>query len=147
MDSELPQSLMEAMATEPLWLQAWVGVLMAVNLAALLFVARREAGGWKVRWEPVAILVSFFGAAFAMNALYAAVGYVRLLGLAHLVFWGPVWGWILWHRSQYSTRNAFGIYLHVYLVIAGISLVIDALDVVRYVVGDGELLGRWSGGA
>jgi hypothetical protein len=145
MDSELPQSLMEAMGTEPLWLQAWVGVLMAVNLAALLFVARREAGGWKVRWEPVAILVSFFAAAMMMDALYAAVGYVRLLGLAHLVFWGPVWGWILWHRSQYSTRNAFGVYLHAYLVIAGISLAIDALDVVRYLLGDGDLLGRWSG--
>jgi len=146
MESELPQSLMEAMGTEPLWLQAWVGVLMAVNLAAVLFVAGRGQDGWKVRWEPVAILVSFFGAALAMDALYAAVGYVRLLGLAHLVFWGPVWGWILWHRTQSPPRNAFGIYLHVYLVIAGISLVIDALDVVRYLLGDGELLGPGSGG-
>jgi len=33
--------------------------------------------------------------------------------------------------------------VHLYLLIAGASLLIDAIDVVRYLVGDGELLGRW----
>jgi hypothetical protein len=34
--------------------------------------------------------------------------------------------------------------VHAYLVIAGLSLVIDAIDFVRYLVGDGALLHRWS---
>ncbi|MHA7836583.1 MAG: hypothetical protein ACX98W_03890 [bacterium] len=146
MDPELPKTLAEAMATEPLWLRAWIQVLIAVNMAAVLFIVGRSEGRWRIRWEPIAILGAFFGAVLAMGALYDAVGYVRLLGLAHLVFWGPVWAWILWHRAQYPLRSAFGIYLHVYLVIAGISLLIDALDVVRYLLGDGDLLGRGSGG-
>lgn len=31
-----------------------------------------------------------------------------------------------------------------YLVIAGISLLVDAVDVIRYLLGDGELYLRWA---
>jgi len=79
-----------------------------------------------------------------MSWLYGQVGYVRLLGLAHLLFWGPVWVWILSRRAAIGTSTRFGQYVHVYLVVAGASLAIDAIDVVRHLLGDGELLHRWS---
>jgi hypothetical protein len=145
-DPELPKSLVEAMATEPLWLRSWINVLVAVNLAAVLFVVGRDSGRWRVRREPIAILAGFIAAAVLMNWLYGAVGYVRLLGLAHLVCWGPVWLWVLLRRGEYPWRSLFGGYLRVYLLIAGASLIIDLLDVVRYLLGDGELFGRWAGG-
>lgn len=143
MESELPKSLAEAMATEPLWLRAWIQILIVANLASVLFVARRVDGRWRVRPEPIAILVGFAAAGVSMGALYEHFGYVRLLGLAHLVFWGPVFAWILLARRQrHPLQSAFGAYLRFYLVIAGISLAIDALDVVRYLAGDGQLWGR-----
>lgn len=58
----MPPTLGDALATEPLWLQAWVGVLVATNLLAALFVVAREEGRWRVRPEPGAILVAFFAA-------------------------------------------------------------------------------------
>jgi hypothetical protein len=61
---------------------------------------------------------------------------VRLLGVAHLVFWGPAYAWILTRRRAIGTASLFGKYVAFYLVIAGISLVVDAVDVVRYLVGD-----------
>jgi len=71
-----------------------------------------------------------------MNWLYDQYGYVRLLGLAHLVFWTPVYGWILMKRRDIADpASAFGKYLIVYLVVDGISLAVDALDVVRYFTG------------
>jgi len=146
---ETPPDLNAAIATEPLWLQAWVGLLVVVNLGALLFVVGREGGRWRVRPEPVAILLAFLAAGVFMGWLYEQVGYVRLLGLAHLVCWTPVWVWILTRRHLLTphrpggTASLFGKYIHAYLVVAGISLVIDAIDVVRYLLGDGELLGRW----
>ncbi len=146
MDPELPKTLAEAMATEPLWLRSWIYVLVAVNLSALLFVVGKEAGRWQVRREPIAIIVGFVAAAILMGLLYDGIGYVRLLGLAHLLCWGPVWLWILSRRREYTWRSLFGGYLHVYLLIAGISLVIDVIDVARYLLGDGELLGRWAEG-
>ena len=142
--AQIPETLNAAMATEPAWLQAWIMLLVVSNLAALVFVARRDADGWGVRIEPIAIVLSFFAAGAAMGWLYDQVGYVRLLGLAHLVFWGPVWGWVLSKRRAIGTQSLYGKYIHLYLVVAGLSLVIDALDVVRYLLGDGELFLRWS---
>jgi hypothetical protein len=139
---QMPANLNEAIATEPTWLQAWVMVLVVVNLAALLFVIGRHDGRWQVRSEPIAIAVSFVAAGMFMGWLYEQVGYVRLLGLAHLVFWGPVWIWIFNRRRAIGTQAWFGTYVRVYLVIAGASLVVDAVDVMRHLLGDGELLHR-----
>lgn len=143
MESELPKSLAEAMATEPLWLRAWIQVLIAANLGGLLFLVRRAEGRWRFRPEPIAILIAFASAGISMGILYERVGYVRLLGLAHLVFWGPAFAWILLSRVRlHPSGSLFGAYLRLYLVVAGISLAIDAVDVARYLAGDGQLWGR-----
>jgi hypothetical protein len=144
MDPAVPATLSDAMATEPAWLRSWIMLLVATHLAAIAFVVERRAGRFGLRREPVAILVSFFAAAVFMNWLYAEVGYVRLLGLAHLVFWGPVWTWLWMRRRAFGTSSFFGRYVHAYLVVAGVSLAIDAIDVARYLLGDGALLHRWS---
>ena len=143
MDPGIPKTLDEAMATEPLWLRTWIQALVAANLGALLFLVGRTEGRWKIRPEPTAILLAFLAAGIAMERLYEEIGYVRLLGIAHLVFWGPVYGWILFaRRSRYPLGTPFGAYLHVYLVIAGVSLVVDAIDFIRHLMGDGQLWGR-----
>ena len=142
--TDIPASLNDAIATEPLWLQAWILVLVVVHLAALLFVVGRRQGRWLVRFEPIAIVASFAAAGLFMGWLYEQVGYVRLLGLAHLVCWGPAWVWVLSRRRTIGTGTLFGKYVHLYLVIAGASLLIDGIDVVRYIAGDGALLHRWS---
>ncbi len=142
--TDLPASLNAAIATEPLWLQGWVLLLVVANLGALLFVVKRREGGLRMRAEPIAILVSFFAAAAFMGWLYTQVGYVRLLGLAHIVCWGPVWLWVVSRRKAIGTADLFGKYVHFYLGVSGLSLLIDVIDVVRYLLGDGELLHRWS---
>ncbi len=142
MDATLPATLAEAMATEPAWLRAWIQVLVGANLAAVLFVVGRESGRWRFRPQAAAILASFLAAGVFMSWMYQHVGYVRLLGLAHLLFWGPVYAWILVGRRVIGTRSLYGKYIHVYLAIAGISLAVDAVDVIRHLVGDGELWGR-----
>jgi hypothetical protein len=137
----MPPTLNDAIATEPAWLQGWIAVLVTVNLLAVLFAVTREEGRWRVRAEPIAIVVAFLAAGVFMSWLYEQVGYVRLLGLAHLVFWGPVWAWLLMRRRRIGTGSWFGRYVHLYLLVAGISLAIDAVDVVRYLLGDGSLMG------
>lgn len=144
MDPSQPLTLTQAMSTEPLWIRIWLFALVATHFCALLFVVGRVAGRWRVRVEPIAILAGFFGAALLMNWLYEQSGYTRLLGLGHLVFWTPVWLWVMSRRRAIGTASWFGKYVHVYLVIAGISLAIDAVDLVRYVVGEhAAILHRW----
>ncbi len=128
-------TLNEAIAAQPLWLQGWVMVLVLTHLVALRFVVRRGEGGKLVlRWQPIAILLSFFAAAALMSWLFSRVGYSRLLGVAHLVFWTPVWVWVFATRSD-ADRPLLRRYFGLYLLIAGASLVIDLVDLVRYLAG------------
>ena len=73
MDESMPATLGAALATEPIWLRTWLVLLISVHVAALFFIARREAGAWRIRSEPIAIAASFLGSAMLMNALYAQV--------------------------------------------------------------------------
>lgn len=144
MEQNMPSTLGDALAIEPVWLQAWVLAMVASHLIAVFFIAGRSEGRWFIRYESLAILASFLLAAVFMNWLYVQVGYVRLLGLAHLLFWTPAWVWIAFRLRIVGLASVFGKYLALYLVIAGLSLVIDAVDLVRYLLSDGTLLGRHS---
>lgn len=131
-----PATLSEAIALQPTWLKIWMYSMGAVNMAAILFLFRRREKSWGIRLEAWAILAAFFAAGVMMNMLYAEYGYVRLLGLAHLVFWTPAWIWIWNRRAEHAPADTlFGKYVLLYLTINGISLVIDAVDVMRYFTG------------
>jgi hypothetical protein len=140
----IPATLNEAIFSEPLWLQAWVMLLVIANIAAIPFALTKVEGAWKLRKECLAIIVSFVVAAILMDWMYNTFGYVRLLGMAHLVAWTPAFVVVLMRRKELGMSTAFGKYVHFYLVVAGLSLGIDLLDVVRYLLGDGELYLRWA---
>ena len=131
-----PATLSDAIALQPTWLKIWVGILVATNLASVLFLLKRVDGKIRPRWEALAILLSFLAAGTFMEWLYEQYGYVRLLGLAHLVFWTPIYIWIFNRRRELvGTYPVFGKYILFYLLINGISLLIDAVDVIRYFTG------------
>lgn len=134
-----PATLSEAISSEPLWLQTWVMLLVVANLAAVPFALTKQEGAWRFRKECLAIIASFLLAAVLMEMLFSSFGYVRLLGLAHLIAWTPAYVYVLMRRKELGISTAFGKYIHFYLLIAGLSLVIDFVDVVRYVLGDGQL--------
>ena len=135
MNDLAPQDLNAAIASQEPWLQAWVMVLVISNLLAILFVVSKEESGFKFHLDALAILASFIAAAIFMTWLYDQYGYVRLLGLAHLVFWLPVYLWVLSRYRNQHYAGWFRRYITLYLVIAGISLLVDAIDVIRYFLG------------
>lgn len=143
MNESMPATLGDAIATEPMWLQGWVFVLVGTHLLSVLFMVERRDDSWVIRFEAIAILASFFAAAFLMGWLYNQFGYTRLLGLAHLVFWTPAFVWVLMKRKAIGHASVYGKYILLYLAIAGTSLAIDLIDLIRYLAGDGELLNRW----
>lgn len=133
MTETMPADLNAAIALQPAWLQAWVMVLVIVNLAAVLFVVTRRDGKFGIRIEALAILVSFAAAGAAMAWLYAQLGYVRLLGLPHLIFWLPVYAWLVIKFRRNAFTTPFTYYLRLYFFVAGLSLAVDFVDVLRYV--------------
>lgn len=127
-NATLVQSLPAAIMMQPFWLQAWIGWLVLVNVfGAFIFVRRPEA-----KW----VLIAMAGNAVFMNWLFAEYGYQRILGLAHVVFWTPLLGYLWLRRRQWRLHSFGGKWIAVLFATNLTSLVIDYIDVVRYLAGE-----------
>ncbi|RMF17272.1 MAG: hypothetical protein D6761_04655 [Candidatus Dadabacteria bacterium] len=117
------------MFAQPAWLIIWVCWLGVVNFAALAF--------WKARFPRVAFAL-FFAAMVAMAALHAVVGWVRLLGLPHVIFWTPLWvlAWREWRYLGPDAPQRYRTWLVTLLWTDGISLILDYSDVIRWLLGE-----------
>lgn len=141
-----PQSLEKEAKTmhllEVLWIpifrfrllqRLWATALISVNAAALIFIQSTHA--------QVVILAGVSGGV-AMMTIYANHGFVRLLGIGH-VFWIPMLPFLVFNLPD-ETANP-DLYHWVVLLISfnSISLIIDAIDLVRYWRGERQPYYRW----
>jgi dolichyl-phosphate-mannose--protein O-mannosyl transferase len=118
---------MQGLMAQPIWLKAWLGWMILVNMGSLLFLKRVEA-----RW----VFGAFMGAGVAMMVLAEINGYNRLLGLGHVIFWTPVLVYFFLRRERIDYGTAFGKWAIVLFVTYAVSLVVDYIDVIRYVLGE-----------
>jgi hypothetical protein len=106
----------------------WVGLLAMVNMVGGLVYIRTAEGQMALAALMVAFLV--------MWGIYVKKGFVRLLGLGHLVAWPPLMLWYIKILALGSAEGAFQYWMVSVLVVNGISLVIDLVDVIRYSTGE-----------
>lgn len=119
--------MLSAIAAQPWWLLAWIVWLTAVNAAGLLFAAETEA-----RWALAALVASWVG----IWILFQFAGFTRLLGLAHVVFWTPLVVYLYGRLSRFVGPPRFERWLRLLLASDGLALMIDYVDVMRYILGD-----------
>ena len=112
----------------PLHWRAWLLVLVSANLLApLFFLGRVEA-----QVVVAALLVSMV----LMTILTGRFGFSRILGLGHIIAWVPLLAF-LWSRLwDAPSSDTFGLWLRVVIALNTASLVIDAVDVARFLAGD-----------
>ncbi len=107
--------------------QLWLGMLVGANLVApLFFLEHLEAQA-----TIAALLISMT----LMTALTARFGFSRILGLGH-VAWLPLLAFLVGQVAEVPATTAFGLWLRTVIVLDAISLVLDAVDVVRFLGGD-----------
>src|SRR5438128_1771371 len=119
LNAAMNDNLMVRIMAQPELIRDWVVWLMLVNTASLLFVR-----GFPGRM----ILLIWIGNALTMSAMYEVFGYVRLLGLSHVLWWTPMFA-LLWRRRADLSRPRLGDAQFVWLLLLclsdGISLAID----------------------
>ncbi len=117
----------------PVSWRLWLILLVLVNFVMPLF--------YLSRLEAQIVLGVAFVSLILMTVITAYVGYTRLLGLGH-VLWIPL-VYFLWTRlGSIPADDFFGIWIRVLMTLNAISLVIDAIDVIRYIAGErGETVG------
>ncbi len=111
----------------PLHWQLWLGLLVGANLVAPLFFLEHVEAQVTI----AALLISMT----LMSALTARFGFSRILGLGH-VAWLPLLAWLASRAAEIPATDAFGLWLRTVIVLDAVSLIIDAVDVVRFLRGD-----------
>ena len=125
-------TLPEAIAQQPAWVGIWLNVLMvcAILLPLSLFIWRLS------RSSATAILIANVLSFAGINWMYGQLGYVKLLGLPHVVFWTPIVILLMIKmRKDDMPEWPRGIMAIVTIAML-ISLAFDYTDVARYLLGE-----------
>jgi hypothetical protein len=123
-------TLSEAIATQPLWVQYWLYILVfcIVVLPLTLLI-------WKqTRVTAVVTIAASVLAGLGVSNIYDHLGYVKLLGLPHIILWTPL-VWYLWRqfiRVDMPVRPRR--IIMVVMAVLVVSLAFDYVDVVRYLL-------------
>ncbi len=108
------------------WL-VWVMLLVAANfLAPLFYIQTLEA-----QLTIAALLIGFI----IQSYIHSKLGFVRLLGLGH-IFWAPLVIWLGFRLGTIGLDSPFGIWLASLVLLNTVSLVIDVIDVIRFISGE-----------
>lgn len=130
-------SLNEAMAEfGPSWLRVWLPLLMLggfiAPLVLLIWSQSRLVGA-------ISFVASLL-AAVSIDYMYKQMGYVKLLGLPHIIFWTPLIVYLIMQRRR-LTLPAWPMRILTFMIVTiGISLVFDYVDAARYFFGNTEPL-------
>ncbi len=126
---EIREAFAADLAAGPTWVAWWVSFIGVVGLLSLPFAfVRAEA-----RWTLFVIILTFP----AMMWLYSKVGYVRLLGIVHVILWTPLAIYLWRRRDQWRVRETLaGKWIALFFATILVPLAFDYTDVVRYLLGD-----------
>ena len=122
----------EAISHQPQWVQLWLNwlLLAAVVLPLTLFI-------WKqTRIAAAASLVASIGGGLGTGWLYSQMGFVKMLGLPHIIFWTPlaIYFFLILRSGNLSSWPRW--IMTVVLVTIAISLAFDYTDLARYALGN-----------
>ncbi len=126
---EIMQGFQAEINAGPKWIAIWLYVLGAVLMLSIPFAFVRKEARW--------VLVSMLFVGPAMMYLYSQIGYVRLLGIVHIIFWTPLLVYLWLRRSEWRVGETWaGKWLIAVCTVLIISLAFDYADVGRWLLGD-----------
>ena len=108
--------------------------MAVLPLALLIWPQSRKVG-------VIAVAASILTGA-AVYGMFRQMGYVKLLGLPHLLIWGPLAFYLFRKQAKDAMPIAARWIIRVILVTLLISLAFDVVDVLRYILGERTPLGR-----
>ena len=117
----------KGMMKMPVPWRLWLMLLVVFNLVLpLLLIGHMEAQ---------LVVGVFFVSMALMVILTMSAGFTRILGLGHIL-WIGLLGFLMSRLGQIPADNLFGVWIRVLIALNAASLVLDAIDVIRYIGGD-----------
>ncbi|MCA0927824.1 hypothetical protein [Ruegeria profundi] len=119
-------------AQQPQWIQIWLNILSfgAFLLPISLLIWRQS------RVASIITLISSMLAAAGVIFIFNQLGYVRLMGLGHIIPWTPLAFYLWYQQARADMPEPPRRIIRFILLTITISLVFDYADVVRYLLGE-----------
>lgn len=125
-------SLQDAITHQPLWVRLWLNWLLfgayALPLALLIWRQTRIAG--------IAGIIAGVVGGFGVGWLYDQLGYVKLLGLPHIIAWTPFAIYLALHLKRTDLQRWPRRIMTVVFATILVSLAFDYTDALRYALGE-----------
>jgi len=106
--------------------RVWCVWLVAVNSACIFFIQHVEAQ---------LVLGVTLLAVLLQGVIYQRTGFTRIMGAVHLA-WIPMFIWMAGRIDVISQNKELSVWLVILLLTNFISLLIDGIDMTRYVKGE-----------
>ena len=131
MENQMPFN--EAMFTlasgwQTVWLY-WMSFAIIVTPLVLVFskATRRDA---------VIVLLTNIAMLVGMDWVYEQMGYVRLLGIVHVILWTPLFVYLFLRAKNGEMPLLCRLVIWMFVATLAVSLVFDYTDVARYLLGE-----------
>ena len=117
----------KGMLKMPLHWQFWLMLMITANVVTPFFFVHHV--------EALVVLGTILASMTLMTLLTARFSFTRIVGLGHIL-WVPMLAFLFTGLGDIPASDAFGIWIRALFVLNGISLVIDAVDVIRCIAGE-----------
>ena len=111
----------------PIGVRLWMLLLVSANLILPVIYFQQS--------EARIVLLTFFAGILLMVVITGTSGFTRLVGLGH-IFWVPLVLFLVSRLGSIPATDAYGIWIRSVIALNTISLVLDAVDVVRFAKGE-----------
>ncbi len=120
-------SFIKTMLIMPIQWQIWLGILVTANIIVpIYFIHTLEAQ---------VVMVTAIVGLVIMAVIFSMKGFVRLMGIGH-IGWLPLVFWLGTKLEHVSADSTFGYWIIAVIVMDSLSLIIDTMDVFRYIKGE-----------
>jgi len=131
MENQMPFN--EAMFTlasgwQTVWLY-WMSFAIIVTPLVLIFSK-------STRLDAVIVLLTNIAMLVGMGWIYEQIGYVRLMGIVHVILWTPLFIYLFLRAKNGEMPLLCRLVMWMFAATLAVSLVFDYTDVVRYLLGE-----------
>jgi len=114
------------------WMAAWLyWMAFAIAVTPTVLIFSKDT-----RLDAVIVFVANAAMLVGMAWLYELVGYVRLLGIVHVVLWTPLLIYLVLRAKNGDMPTICRAVMWMFAATLTISLVFDYTDTIRYFLGE-----------
>ncbi len=117
----------KGMIKMPVHWQLWLLFLVSMNLVVPLFFLKRI--------EALLVVGVLLLSMTLMTVLTSRFGFTRILGLGHIL-WVPLLLFLSTRLDTIPPDDVYGLWIRALITFNALSLVIDLVDLLRYIAGD-----------